>query len=66
MAEASCGNCWWREGNRCYQGNPDRGPDGRSLKLADAVCPHHDPRTTQIRIAEALGLRASRARKEEQ
>ena len=34
----SCQSCWWKEGTRCYEGDPVRSEDGRSIKLAITKC----------------------------
>lgn len=36
--ENPCWGCWWEEGGRCYEGEPERLPDGRSTVLAEATC----------------------------
>jgi len=33
-----CKGCWHEEGGRCYEGDPERLPDGRSTKLASERC----------------------------
>lgn len=33
-----CIGCWWQEGGRCYEGNPPKDKDGRSLIKAEKLC----------------------------
>lgn len=38
MEATSCRGCWWKEGDRCYLGDPPRNPDGTSTILAEERC----------------------------
>lgn len=33
-----CIDCWWQEGGRCYEGEPETTPDGRSTIMAEELC----------------------------
>lgn len=37
----TCNSCWWREGDRCYYGEPEREEGGRSKTFALEVCSNH-------------------------
>ena len=34
----ACQFCWWKEGGRCYSGNPKRLKNGLSTKFAKSTC----------------------------
>jgi hypothetical protein len=58
---SSCRSCWWQEGGRCYEGEPERDENGRSLLIVDPEKPGHTKHECKMykskrRVLEGLGI----------